>query len=162
LARHVHHLLGTTTLPEAPTLPGGLSCRGTMHAKINHALEEDTAEFLQAMGRAGGGEERKHGGIEWTVGGSPLDYHNAVVRTALTEATVDVEIEAFREALIQKKVPGSWHLGPTMRPAMLGERLLAYGFTHDRDELGMGLDLRSFTTKIAVPPELTIAPVGTL
>jgi GNAT superfamily N-acetyltransferase len=127
-----------------------------------HVLEENGAEFLLAMGRAGGGEERNTGGIHWTVGGSPLDYHNAVVRAELSEATVDGQIAAFQAALAGKGVPGSWHLGPTMQPATLGERLLAHGFTEDGDDLGMGLDLRLPSVDVAMPSELTIVPVGTL
>jgi GNAT superfamily N-acetyltransferase len=127
-----------------------------------HALEENGAEFLLAMGRAGGGEERNADFIAWTVGGSPLDNHNAVVRAELTEATVDEEINAFQAALTQKNVPGSWHLGPTMRPVTLGERLLAHGFTNDGDDLGMGLELRSYSARVAMPVELNIEPVSTL
>ena len=43
------------------------------------AIEENTAAFLLALGRAGGGEERDDSEITWTIGGSPLSYHNAVV-----------------------------------------------------------------------------------
>jgi GNAT superfamily N-acetyltransferase len=133
-----------------------------MSTQMIHALEENGAALLLAMGRAGGGEERNTGGIAWTVGGSPLDYHNAVVRAELTEATVDQEINAFQAALTQKNVPGSWHLGPTMRPATSGERLLAHGFTNDGDDLGMGLELRSYSARISMPAELNIKPVSTL
>lgn len=133
-----------------------------MHTEMIEALEENGAEFLLEMGRAGGGEERHEPGIRWIVGGSPLDYHNAVVRAALTESTCDVEIAAFQENLVQKNVPGSWHLGPNMRPSNLGERLLAHGFTYDGDDLGMGLDLRLPSLKIVIPPRLKIVPVSTL
>jgi len=57
----------------------------TMHTEMIHALEENGAEFLMEMGRAGGGDERNHDGVQWIVGGSPLDYHNAVVRADLTD-----------------------------------------------------------------------------
>ncbi len=132
-----------------------------MHTEMIHALEENSAEFLLEMGRTGGGEERNYDGIQWTVGGSPLDYHNAVVRAMLTGETCVQEIKAFQAALTQKEVPGSWHLGPSMRPSTLDEALLAHGFTHDGDDLGMGLDLRLPLADIATPRNFQIVPVRT-
>jgi len=34
-------------------------------------------------------------------------------------------------------VPGSWHVGPSMRPMDIGERLLAHGFSYGGDDIGM-------------------------
>ena len=132
-----------------------------MDSEMMHAVEENSAEFLLAMGRAGGGEERNAGGIQWTVGGSPLDYHNAVVRANLTLAACDAEIEAFQNALIANNVPGSWHLGPSMRPETLGKYLLARGFSDDGDDLGMGLDLSLPPSAMQMPQALEIVPVRT-
>lgn len=125
------------------------------------ALEENGAEFLLEMGRAGGGEERNHDGIHWIAGGSPLDYHNAVVRASLREERCDEEIAAFQASLTRYNVAGSWHLGPSMRPTFLGERLLAHGFSNDGDDLGMGLDLRLPLVEITTPRQFTIVPVRT-
>jgi ribosomal protein S18 acetylase RimI-like enzyme len=61
-----------------------------------HAIEENTAAFLLALGRAGGGEERDDTEITWTIGGSPLSYHNAVVRANPTPETADEAILARR------------------------------------------------------------------
>jgi ribosomal protein S18 acetylase RimI-like enzyme len=130
-----------------------------MHTEMIHALEENGAEFLLEMGRAGGGEEHNHDGVQWIVGGSPLDYHNAVVRASLTDDSCDQEIMAFQAALAGKSVAGSWHLGPSMQPATLAERLLAQGFFHDGDEVGMGLDLRLPPLEIAIPRHFHIVPV---
>jgi hypothetical protein len=59
-----------------------------------HAIEENAAAFLLALGRAGGGEERADSEVTWTIGGSPLSYHNAVVRANLTPQTADAAILA--------------------------------------------------------------------
>jgi predicted N-acetyltransferase YhbS len=130
-----------------------------MHIEMIQALEENGAEFLLEMGRAGGGEERNHDGLQWIVGGSPLDYHNAVVRAYLTEESCDAEIAAFQAVLVQSDVPGSWHLSPSMHPATLGAALLAHGFTYDGDDIGMGLDLRLPLVKVATPRHFSILPV---
>jgi ribosomal protein S18 acetylase RimI-like enzyme len=121
-----------------------------------HALEENGAEFLLEMGRAGGGGERNRDGLQWIVGGSPLDYHNAVVRASLSEEDCDEEIMAFQAVLAGKGVPGAWHLGPSMRPSILAERLLAQGFRFDGDEVGMGLDLRLPLLEVTIPRHLRV------
>jgi GNAT superfamily N-acetyltransferase len=108
-----------------------------------HAIEENTAAFLLALGRAGGGEERDDSEITWTIGGSPLSYHNAVVRANLTPQTADAAILASRERMSTHDVPGSWHIGPFMRPDDLGQRLIAAGFTFAGDEPGMAADLHA-------------------
>jgi ribosomal protein S18 acetylase RimI-like enzyme len=132
-----------------------------MITEMVNALEENGAEFLLEMGRAGGGEEHTHDDIQWIVGGSPLDYHNAVVRASLSEGTSDQKIEAFQAALAHYNVPGSWHLGPSMRPATLGERLVVHGFRHDGDEVGMGLDLRLPLVEVAIPRQFIVVSVRT-
>ncbi len=43
------------------------------------AIEDNAAELLMAMGTAGGGTQRETSDVRWTIGGSPIDYHNAVV-----------------------------------------------------------------------------------
>jgi GNAT superfamily N-acetyltransferase len=117
---------------------------------VIRAIEENAAEFLLALGRAAGSEERNDPSIQWTIGGSPIDYHNCVVRANLTPETADQAIQAALARLRAYNVPGSWHLGPAMRPADLGARLLAHGFSYAGPELGMAIDLA----------ELAQAPAG--
>lgn len=108
-------------------------------AEIIAAIENNGAEFLLAMGRAGGGEERSDA-VCWIIGGSPIDYNNAVFAASLGDAEADAAIVASREALRACKVPGTWHVGPSMTPPSLRERLLAHGFTHAGDDVGMAVD----------------------
>jgi GNAT superfamily N-acetyltransferase len=111
------------------------------------AVEENEAEFLLALGRAGGGEERDDDEIAWTIGGSPIGYHNCVVRAELTRERADDEIAASIAAFERFGVAGSWHVGPSMRPSDLGERLGARGF-QGAPEPGMAVDLHA----LAPPP----------
>jgi hypothetical protein len=124
-----------------------------------HAIEENTAAFLLSLGRAGGGEERDDTEITWTIGGSPLSYHNAVVRANLTLETADAAILASRERLVAHGVPGCWRVGPSMRPNDLGQRLLAMGFTLAGDEPGMAADLLTLNVVAPMPEGLTIQRV---
>src|SRR3712207_1615868 len=80
-------------------------------------------------GDVGGGEERDEPEIHWIIGGSPIAYHNCVVRADLAENAVDEAIAASVAAFRRHGVAGSWHVGPSMRPATVCERLLAHGFT---------------------------------
>jgi GNAT superfamily N-acetyltransferase len=112
------------------------------------AIEQNAAEFVLALGRAGGGEERDDPTIQWTIGGSPIDYHNAVVRADLPPGAVDDAIIASRERMVALRVPGTWHVGPSMRPGNLGERLAAHGFAPGTFEPGMA----SAIDALADPP----------
>jgi hypothetical protein len=62
-----------------------------------HAIEANTNDFLLALGRAAGSEERNDADIQWIIGRSPIDYHNAVVRANLSPDRADVAIAASIE-----------------------------------------------------------------
>ncbi|HEU4410093.1 MAG TPA: GNAT family N-acetyltransferase [Polyangiaceae bacterium] len=121
-------------------------------ADTARAIEANAAAALLAIGRAGGGDERDEGGLCWTIGGSPLAYHNAVVRADLAPEAADAAIDASIAALRARGVPGSWHVGPSMRPADLGARLAARGFVAVGDEPAMALDLAAPPAPAPPPP----------
>jgi GNAT superfamily N-acetyltransferase len=107
------------------------------------AVEQNSAAFLLALGAAGGGEERHRDGVLWTLGGSPIAYHNAVVRAHLTAESADRVIEEFTNRLQALSIPGSWHVGPSWHPDDLPHRLLAREYERS-DEPGMAADLATF------------------
>jgi ribosomal protein S18 acetylase RimI-like enzyme len=125
------------------------------------AIEGNAAELLLAMGRAGGGDEVHEPHITWTIGGSPIDYHNAVVhadlsRTTLTpDAVITDVIDQFRA----HNVAGSWHVGPSFRPGNIGELLVKHGFNHAGDEPGMAADLQQLNEGIHYLTNLQIERV---
>ncbi|QNE18395.1 GNAT family N-acetyltransferase [Kribbella qitaiheensis] len=111
-------------------------------AELVEAIETNAAELLMTMGAAGGGEQREDGGVRWTIGGSPIDYHNAVVEAELEDsATADQVVGESLARMKELGVPGCWHVGPSMRPADLGERLVRAGFTYGGAEPGMAVEL---------------------
>jgi GNAT superfamily N-acetyltransferase len=128
---------------------------------LARAVEENGAEFLLALGRAGGGEERDDAHIQWVIGGSPIDYHNAVVRADLAPEQADEAIAASIERLHAHGVPGTWHVGPSMRPADLGARLIAHGFTYAGDDIGMAADLGTLPAEVSTPRSFLIQRVRT-
>jgi hypothetical protein len=134
-------------------------------AALAAAIEENGAEFLMAMGDAGGGEERDDA-VRWTIGGSPIDYHNAVVAARLDPPTADAAIAASIARMRARKVPGSWHLGPGMTPSDLGQRLVDHGFHYAGDDIGMAADLSELQpstmpagfaiSRVRTPEELSV------
>ena len=120
-------------------------------ASVIHSIEANTAEFLLVMGKAGGGEERCSDSITWTIGGSPIDYHNAVVHANLSVNDADQVIRDVVAKFKAHRVPGSWHLGPSMQPVDLGQRLMAQGFTSGGGEPGMAAFLPALNEQISTP-----------
>jgi ribosomal protein S18 acetylase RimI-like enzyme len=111
-------------------------------SELGSLIERNVAEFLLAMGRAGGGEQRLDREVGWTIGGSPIGYHNAVVRCAADDHTAPALVDEWLAHLRRRRLPGSWHLAPSMRPEGLGEILLAAGFADGGGEPAMAVDLR--------------------
>ena len=122
-----------------------LSKTGQMDdADVVRAIEENAAELLMAMGAAGGGSQRVDDVAEWTIGGSPLDYHNAVVRAS----SVEVVAESLAE-LKKHGVPGCWHVGPSM--PIDGAALTGAGFVSGGSEPGMAVGIPELIAPRAVP-----------
>ena len=90
---------------------------------------------------------------------SPIDYHNCVVHADLTREEADGEIEASLERMQAHGVPGSWHVGPSMRPSDLGERLIAHGFEYGGDDIGMAVDLSTLPEEVPVPENFVVERV---
>jgi len=90
--------------------------------------------MLLAMAREPGAEERDDAHVQWVLGASPAGFFNCVVRANLVD---DEPIEAFIAKLRDRRIAGTWHLGPSMRPADLARRLVERGFEHAGDDMGM-------------------------
>lgn len=118
-------------------------------------IESNVTAFLLQMGAAGGGTERSDEQATWTVGGSPLGYHNAVVRFDVDDPEEAAAlVTTFREDLRTRALPGSWHVTPTMRPADLGALLASAGFEDGGEEPAMAAvlpeDLEAPRTDLAI------------
>ena len=123
------------------------------------AIEENGAEFLLAMGRAAGAEEYCTPEIHWVIGSSPIDYHNCVVRAQLAPDTADAAISASIERFEVHGVPGSWHVGPSMQPPDLGDRLRRHGFVEAEEDIGMAIHLGELPEAVPVPESFKIERV---
>ena len=122
-------------------------------------IESNVSEFLLSMGRTGGGTARADDEITWTIGGSPIGYHNAVVRADASAARGAELVEQWRAELLDRTLPGCWHLTPSMRPSALPALLTAAGFEDGGDEPAMAASLSDL---VATPPsdDLEVAVVA--
>jgi hypothetical protein len=126
------------------------------------AIEQNGQEFVVALARAAGAEERDDGKVRWVIGGIPidyLDYTNCVVRAELLPGDADGVILESLERFRAQGAPGSWYVGPSMRPQDLGERLLKHGFSYGGSEIGMAADLSALSKRVPVLEDLTIERV---
>lgn len=124
------------------------------------AIEENGAEFLLAMGRAAGAEEHCTSSVHWIIGGSPIDYHNCVVRADLGPADADTTIAASIARFEAHGVPGTWHVGPSMWPLHLGDRLLRHGFVESGADIDMAIELDQLPASLPGPETLVIERVA--
>jgi hypothetical protein len=83
--------------------------------------------FLLEMGAAGGGSARVNAEATWTVGGSPIDYHNALLNVPVQTERVDALIAEWCAALEARGLPGVVHWSPGLAPPDLPARLLRHG-----------------------------------
>jgi GNAT superfamily N-acetyltransferase len=105
------------------------------------AIEGNVSEFLLAMGSAGGGSERHDSEVTWTVGGSPIAYHNAVVRLRASPERADTLITEWFAELKARRLGGAWHVSPSMRPSDVARRLKALGALDGGTEPAMAIAL---------------------
>lgn len=124
--------------------------------EVESLIESNVSEFLLSMGRVGGGSEHIDEEISWTVGGSPIGYHNAVVRVNATPERAAELVEEWRAELLSRSVPGSWHLTPRMRPSTLPDLLAAAGFEDGGDEPAMAVTLAA----LPGPPPASNLDIG--
>jgi len=129
-----------------------------MDADLAARIEANVSHFLLAMGAAGGGVERHDDEVRWTVGGSPIGYHNAVVACDVDDVDRAAAIvEEWRDELRVRGLPGSWHLAPSMRPTTLDALLHAGGFEAGGEEPAMAADL--LTVPTLAPTDLVVTEV---
>jgi GNAT superfamily N-acetyltransferase len=77
----------------------------------------------------------------------------------LTQEDADGEIEASLDRMRAHGVPGSWHIGPSMRPPDLGERLIAHGFEYGGDDIGMAVELSELPHEVPAPADFVVERV---
>jgi GNAT superfamily N-acetyltransferase len=97
--------------------------------------------------------------VNWVVTDLVFPPSNAAFHTNLKPENADRKIEEFQDLGRKKKVPLQWQIGPDTRPANIGERLAAHGFTTRGDGAGMAIDLLATNESEPMPKGLEIIEV---
>jgi hypothetical protein len=124
----------------APVTDTALDDRGDWPSRASRLIEENVDGFLLDMGTTGGGSLRDDDLVTWTVGGSPIGYHNAVVRCSARGGDSGLVVEEWLDELRRRNLPGCWHWIPAMDPD-LPQLLVAAGVTVAGEEPAMAADL---------------------
>jgi len=104
----------------------------------------------------------------WFITGAPLRSNNGVVRANLAPGSIDTHIKSILDSLRQAQgrhlqtqgLPLTWWVGPTTSPTNLGKHLQAAGFTHNRDMIGMAIDLHTLPAAPDTTQDLEFALVN--
>jgi GNAT superfamily N-acetyltransferase len=118
------------------------------------------AEGLVALARAYGGEVRDEPDLLWGATGIPSAGWNRALRAQLAPETLDARIEWVIERARALPVPFLWVIGPSTRPAGLGDHLVRHGFTDAGEETAMGVALAHLPSAPPVPEGVTVERVG--
>jgi ribosomal protein S18 acetylase RimI-like enzyme len=98
----------------------------------------------------------------WTITDVPFPLFNSVLRANLTPDNAETAIQAAIARCEARQVPMLWWVGPSSRPANLGERLLAHRFILENETPAMGVDLLKLNENLEVPAAFTIEEVHNL
>lgn len=106
------------------------------------AIESNLCEWMRAWDWANSpkGQVVDDPFVFWAISGVPIVDCNGVFRADFaneTESRIDAALEPFR----QERMPMCWWIGPSSRPADLGERLQSHGLVHVGNPPGMAVDL---------------------
>ncbi|MBN1876628.1 MAG: GNAT family N-acetyltransferase [Anaerolineae bacterium] len=77
----------------------------------------------------------------WFITGPAMLTNNGIARANFSPAAIDEGIHRALMPFEMQNLSLSWWVGPTSTPQNLGYHLQRYGFTHNRDMIGMAVDL---------------------
>lgn len=123
------------------------------------AMEANFAAYYLPYATLPDGELHDEPGCTWFVSGVPERWFNGVLKTGLKPGQTAVQIEKIQAEFRKRNLPMLWNVGPNVRPAGLGDDLLAHGFRLDSVEPGLALDLAALDEETQPPPGLSVEAV---
>ncbi len=127
---------------------------------LAQAVEDNLVALWADRGRLPQVELHVEAERTWYVSSFPLLPANGVLRADFPPGDVDRHIAQTLEIFRSRRVPMTWWIGPSSRPADLGRRLEAQGLARLGDEQGMAADLATMKEEWPAVPGLTIARVA--
>jgi GNAT superfamily N-acetyltransferase len=89
----------------------------------------------------------------------PHPMSNFVFRARFPSQEVGVKIDEMIGFFKSKNLPVTWLVGPSCKPADIGQHLVSHGLAWEVDVGGMTIDLSVMNEDLAVPEDLTIKRV---
>ncbi len=134
--------------------------RDTSPAALISAIEDNLFAIIPSFSMWPQAEVYDGAEIKWSLTRIQFPMFNSVFRAQLAPQQVDSTIQAVIARARERKVPVLWWTGPQTRPADLGRRLEANGFTSLGHEPGMAVDLMKLNENWAALPGLSIEQVN--
>ena len=111
-------------------------------AELVAAIEANMAEFWKCFGRLPGAELHDEPDLLWFATGVPDGSLNGVIHSQFTDDDAASRIDETLEYFERRRLPMQWWVGPSSRPADLGELLEARGLaSRPWRPPGMAVDL---------------------
>jgi ribosomal protein S18 acetylase RimI-like enzyme len=130
------------------------SDRDMSSAALADAIDANLIEKSLSFARFFGGEIHGPNPL-WFVTGPAMPANNGVVSARFPPSMVDAEIQAMLEPFRAQQKALTWWVGPRTIPGDLGRALQHYGFVHNRDMIGMAMELHQIQMP-GVPLELNL------
>ena len=110
-------------------------------ATLVRAMEDNRCTLCTLFARLPGAELHDAPDVLQVTTNEPFSVFNTVHRAQFAPKDVDTAIEAAKTRARARGVRLMWLVGPSTRPADLGDSLQAHGFVHEEDIFGMATDL---------------------
>ncbi len=96
----------------------------------------------------------------WFMTGQRRTGGNGVTRANFDGQDLDTGIESTLRPFEEHNLPLTWWVGPTSHPERpLRHALQIHGFTHNRDMIGMAMDLQNLEAPETAPSALRFEPI---
>ena len=129
-------------------------------AELVAAIEANMAEFWRCFGRLPGAVMHDEPDLLWFATGVPDGSLNGVIHSQFTDDDAASRIDETLEYFGRRRLPMQWWVGPSSRPADLGELLEARGLaSRPWRPPGMAVDLEGLAS-LAAPAGLEVRRVA--
>ena len=125
---------------------------------MSAAIEANVAARSQSFGRAAVGEIHYDGDLVRYATGVPMPLFNGVATTCLAPGLAELRIHETLSWFKARRLPMIWCVGPSSKPADLGQRLSGHGLVPGGPP-GMAVDLAAFNDRQPVPKEFEVRHV---
>jgi GNAT superfamily N-acetyltransferase len=137
---------------------------GWSASAVIHAIEANGEAWWKYFSHAPQADVHDERELCWLTSGIPIKEYSCVARATFdpdrTLEEIDRQIARMQQYFAAYEVGMQWIIGPSTRPAHLGQRLEQHGCTCQGSAPGMAVRLEQLPAEVAVPPQLEIVRVA--